>query len=338
MYKIIQKRKIWLSFSGLLVVASIIALSVWGLKFGIDFTGGSLLEVKFNESRPAVSDVNSALEGLDLGSLVVQNIGDNGMILRFQNTTEEKHQETLDKLRGLVDEDGSEDEEDSEKEVGNSKLEIDGATSTEEMASSTEDKVVVSNLEEMKYDSVGPVIGEELKSKSIQAIIIVLIAIVLFVAWAFKKVSKPVASWKYGLSAIIALFHDVIVVCGAFAVLGEFYNMEVNTPFVAAILTVLGYSVNDSIVVFDRVRENLPKSNDDFETTVNTSVNQTIRRSINTSVTTMLVLLAIVFWGGDSIRGFVLALTIGVFVGTYSSIFLASPVLVVWERLGKKAE
>ena len=190
-----------------------------------------------------------------------------------------------------------------------------------------------SQIEELRFDSVGPTIGQELKNKSVTAFIIVLIAIVLYIAWAFRKVSKPVASWKYGLSAIIALFHDVIIVLGVFAVLGEFYGVEINSAFVAAILTVLGYSVNDTIVVFDRVRENLPKSDDDFEGTVNTSVNNTITRSINTSVTTLIVLLSILIFGGSSIKDFVLALSIGVFIGTYSSIFLASPVLVLWEKM-----
>src|SRR3989339_122585 len=266
MYQIIQKRGIWITISTILVALSIIALFIWGLKFGIDFTGGSLLEVRFKNERPAINDVQKAVEDLDLGSLITQNVGDQGTILRFQNISEDKHQ-------------------------------------------------------------------EELKRKSITAIVIVLIVIVLYIAWAFRKVSRPVASWKYGISAIIALFHDVIIVVGAFAVLGRFYGIEVNAPFVAAILTVLGYSVNDTIVVFDRVRENLPKSDDNFEETINTSVNDTITRSINTSFTTILVLLAIFFFGGDSIKDFVLALSIGIFIGTYSSIFLASPILVIWEKV-----
>ncbi|MFH1412918.1 MAG: protein translocase subunit SecF, partial [bacterium] len=159
--------------------------------------------------------------------------------------------------------------------------------------------------------------------------------IILYVAWAFRKVSKPVASWKYGLAAIFALFHDVIIVVGLFSILGRFFAVEVNTAFVAALLMVLGYSVNDTIVVFDRVRENLPKSDLDFEGTVNYSINQTITRSINTSVTTLLVLLSIIILGGDTIRYFALALFAGAFIGTYSSIFLASPLLVWFEKIKK---
>ncbi len=331
MYQIIQKRKIWLSVSTVLVLTSITFLIMWGLNFGIDFTGGSLLEIKFTENnRPSVTEVNSVLSDLDLGSLITQPVDENGMILRFQNIDEVNHQEVLKRLNDLIAVDNAVTEEDM----------VTG-TSTNETASSsiaveTQDVAFVRGIEELRFDAVGPSIGQELKQKSISAMMVVLVAIVLYIAWAFRAVSKPVASWKYGLSAIIALFHDVIITMGVFAFLGEFYDVEITTAFVAAILTVLGYSVNDTIVVFDRVRENLPKSEEDFENTVNASVNQTIRRSINTSVTTLAVLLSIFFFGGDTIRDFVLALSIGVFVGTYSSIFLASPVLVLWERLGEK--
>ena len=304
MYKIIKKRKIWLTLSSVVVGFAIVAIIVWGLNFGIDFTGGSLLEVKFLQARPTVSEVQEKLTDLELGSLIVQPVGEDNMILRFQDTSEEKHQEILNRLNELVP-------NSNPSQEGNSEV------------------------EELRFDSVGPSIGQELKRKSIAAIIIVLIAIVLYIAWAFRKVSKPIASWKYGLTAVITLFHDVMIVVGVFAVLGKFAGMEINTAFVAAILTVLGYSVNDTIVVFDRIRENLPRSDEDFEGTVNISVNQTLRRSINTSITTLLVLLAVFFFGGSSIRDFVLALSIGVFIGTYSSIFLASPLLVVWEKMKK---
>ncbi len=334
MYNIIQRRKIWLGISGILVIISIVFLVIWGLKLGIDFTGGSLLEVRFNKERPTINEVQESLEGLDLGSLIIQPIDENGMILRFQNTSEDVHQEILSRLRGIY-----QNEEDNQQ---TKELEGNKATTTQENNATTTESATTENNQndsspviELRYDSVGPSIGAELKRKSVYAIILVLICIVLYVAWAFRKVSRPVASWKYGVAAIIALFHDVLITMGAFAFLGKFYGIEVNTPFVAALLTVLGYSVNDTIVVFDRIRENLPKSDEDFEDTVNISVNQTIRRSINTSLTTLLVLLSILFFGGESIRSFVLALSIGVFVGTYSSIFLASPILVVWEKLKK---
>lgn len=327
MYKIIPNRKIWLTFSGVLVAISLFSLLIWGLNLGIDFTGGSLLEVQFTENRPANNEVEVVLEDLDLGSLYVQPVDETNMLLRFQDISEDKHQEVLKRLRTNFGEDTSNGVE-LELETASSS----DATNTPEISVGY---VGDNGVIEQRYDSVGPTIGKELKEKSVSAMMMVLIFIVLYIAIAFRRVSKPVASWKYGLSAIIALFHDVIITMGVFAILGEFYDIEVNTPFVAAMLTVLGYSVNDTIVVFDRVRENLPKSHEDFEGTVNTSVNQTIRRSINTSVTTLIVLLAVLFFGGETIRSFVLALSIGVFVGTYSSIFLASPILVLWEKYRK---
>jgi len=342
MYKIIQKRKIWLSLSGTLVVLSVVALAIWGLDFGIDFTGGSLLEVNFFGSRPTVMEVQDELGDLDLGSLTVQPVGEKGIILRFQDINEDVHQQILEKINNISEGDNT------ALEVSNNDFRIDSEgdglvveqvdvntgeeLNVEGLVTATS-KAELTNIEEMRFDSVGPSIGQELKQKSVYAIFFVIIAIVLYIAWVFRKVSKPVASWKYGIAAIIALFHDVIITMGVFAILGKYFGIEINTPFVAAILTVLGYSVNDTIVVFDRIRENLPKSSEDFENTVNTSVNQTIQRSINTSLTTLLVLLSILFFGGGTIKDFVLALSIGVFVGTYSSIFIASPVLVVWERL-----
>jgi preprotein translocase subunit SecF len=341
MIRIIQNRKIWLTLSSVLVGSAIIAMILWGLNFGIDFTGGSLLEVKFIGARPNVNDVQAELSDLELGSLIVQPVGEDNMILRFQDTGEDKHQTVLQRLDSIAGSGQTQAEDSMGNEPAtaspdNLQAEGQGAENLDiEFESNDAQETALTNIEELRFDSVGPSIGEELKRKSIYAIFLVLIAIVLYIAWVFRKVSKPIASWKYGVTAIIALFHDVIITMGVFAVLGQHFNVEINTPFVAAILTVLGYSVNDTIVVFDRIRENLPRSDEDFEGTVNASVNQTITRSINTSLTTLLVLVSILLFGGGSIRDFVLALSIGVFIGTYSSIFLASPVLVVWERLRK---
>jgi preprotein translocase subunit SecF len=309
MYKIIPLRKIWLSLSAILVTLSIIAIAVWGLNFGLDFTGGSLLELKINNQEIDTTQIKEALAPLELSSLVVQPTENNTVLLRFQDNTENIHKEVISAL---------------ESSYG-----IDSSAEGEDLTNQA-------SIEELRFDSVGPSIGEELKNKSINAMILVLIIIVIYISLVFKKVSKPVASWKYGIVAIIALFHDLIITLGVFAVLGEFMNLEINTPFIAAILTVLGYSVNDTIVVFDRIRENLPKQLDNFAKTVNRSVNQTITRSINTSTTTLLVLLSVLFLGGNSIKEFILALAIGVLIGTYSSIFLASPLLVVWNDFVNK--
>lgn len=290
-----------MTISIILFIAAVVALFAWGLKFGIDFTGGSLLEVKFPDgARPEISAVEASLKNLNLGSLNIQPIDENGLIMKFQDSTDEKHKEVVSNLNGMIGDQAS----------GNS-------------------------IEELRYDSVGPSVGAELKKKSILAIFWVLLAIVIYIGIAFSKVSKPVSSWKYGVSALIAMFHDVIITLGVFAFLGKYFGMEINTPFVAAILTVLGYSVHDTIVVFDRTRENLPRSEESFEDTVNTSLNQTLVRSLVTSLTTLLTLMAIIVFGGVSIRSFAIALTVGIFIGTYSSIFVASPLLVYWEKLKK---
>ena len=259
------------------------------------------MEATFTGTRPAVDQVETGLADLKLSGLIVQPVGDHDMMLKFQDTTEETHQAVLSKLTVLakqLDQNGS--------------------------------------LLEQRFESVGPSIGAELKVKSLWAIFFALIAMLAYITYAFRKVSRPVASWKFGSAAIIAMFHDTVITMGVFAVLGHFYGIEINTPFVAAVLTVLGYSVHDTIVVFDRIRENLPKSDSDFEGTVNMSLNQTLVRSLNTSITVLLVLLSIIIFGGASIRTFAMALAIGIFFGTYSSIFVASPILVVWEKLGKK--
>lgn len=300
MYDIIGKRKIWFTISGVLVLASIISLFVWGLKLGIDFTGGSILEVSYSSQRPEISMVQESLKDLELQSLRIQPSGENDYILRFEEIEESTHQEIIDKLSAIT---------------------IDG--------------VEDNNLSELRFEAIGPIIGNELKAKALEAIVIVLVFIVLYIAYAFRKVSKPVASWKYGLSAIVALAHDILIITGVFSVLGFVANVEVDSLFVTALLTILGFSVHDTIVTFDRTRENLFKNHDkSFKEIVNISVNQTIIRSINTSVTTLLVLLSIYFFGGQSIQNFVLALILGVIIGTYSSIFIASPLLVIWR--GKK--
>jgi len=298
MIKIIDKRKIWFSISGFLVLLSIMALIIWQINLGIDFTGGSLMEVTFySEEMPTTEQVSNSLASLEIGEVIAQPFGEKDMILRFREVDEQKHQNILSSLKENF-----------------------GA-----------------GIEEQRFDSIGPSIGTELKEKSILAIIFVVIAIIIYIAWVFRKVSKPVSSWKYGIIAVIALIHDLIITLGIFSILSKFYSMEIGAPFVAAILTVMGYSVNDTIVVFDRTRENLAKHiEDDFGKTVERSVNQTITRSINTSFTTLIVLFSILIFGGSSIREFVLALIIGVSIGTYSSIFLASPLLVVANKILKK--
>lgn len=294
-YKIIKYRKLWLIVSAAITIVSIIALAIWGLKPGLDFTGGSLLEVKYASSQPSVSQIQDSLKSVGISSLIVQPAENGAVILRFQETTQDKHLAVVSAL-----------------------------------------KTASPDVEEVRFESIGPSVGEDLRSKSFWVIFLVLIIIILYVSMAFGKVSKPVASWKYGLISIIALFHDILITSGVFAFLGHFYGMEVNTPFVVALLTVLGYSIHDTIVVFDRTRENLPKSHSSFAETVDHSLNQTFVRSINTVITVLLSLLAVLIFGGASIRDFVLALMVGITCGAYSSLFVASPLLVYFEQWQKR--
>ncbi|MDP3837123.1 MAG: protein translocase subunit SecF [bacterium] len=297
-YKIINRRKIWLSLSAVLVALSIVSLLTFGLRWGLDFTGGSILEVKFNSELPSVTEVQAKLAGAPISSLTIQPT-EESIILRFQESDEDTHQTVLALLSDLPQ--------------------------------------AAEGIEEIRFEGIGPSIGQELRSKAFWLMLIVLIVIIAYVAFTFQRVSKPVASWKYGVIAIIALAHDIIITLGIFALLGRYAGVEISAAFVVAILTVLGYSVNDTIVVFDRTRENLPKSATSFAETVNTSLNQTFVRSINTVITTLLALLAVYFFGGESIRNFVLALIIGIFFGAYSSLFVASPLLVSWEKWQRRS-
>ena len=199
----------------------------------------------------------------------------------------------------------------------------------------------VGTAREEQFTSVGPSIGAELLSKAWVAVALVVVSIILFIAFAFRHVSKPVASWKYGVVAIATLAHDILVPVGLFAFLGYLWGAEVDALFIVALLTILGVSINDTIVVFDRIRENLrgneeARREEAFESVVGKSISQTIARSINTSVTVLLVLAALFFWGPEATKAFALTLIVGMIAGTYSSIFLASPMLVVWERWSRK--
>lgn len=298
--RIIQNRKFTYIFSFILIFVSILSLIGLGLKPGLDFSGGSLLEIRFEAMpRPDNEAIREVLEDFDLGEMRVQPSGEASVILRFKNINEEIHQQLIISLESLVSEDGL--------------------------------------LIEERFESIGPVIGQELRRRAWWAITLAVMMIIIYIAYAFRKVSKPIASWKYGVAAIIALIHDIIIVAGLFSLLGYFIGAEVDSLFITALLTILGFSVHDTIVVFDRIRENLSRHySADFEAVVNDSVNQTITRSINTSFTTLLVLVTLYLFGGQTISNFVLALIAGVIIGTYSSIFIASPILVSWQLIERK--
>ncbi len=280
-------------FSGLLIIASVASLVVFGLKFGIEFTGGSTMEVGFQDLRPANEQIQNNLSQFNLGEIVVRPTENNGVILQFKGIDETVHQQILLKLSEL------------------------------------------SKVEERSFEYIGPSIGQELKQKTMLSMFLALLAITLYIAFAFRKVSRPIASWKYGITSLIALFHDILIPLGVFAILGELYNIEITIPIIAALLTILGFSVHDTIVIFDRIRENiLRKGMGQFEETVDWSLNQTFGRSISTVFTTLLVLFSIFFFGGQTLKYFSLALIIGITSGAYSSIFIAGPLLVSWHKWG----
>lgn len=297
----IKYSKFWLIFSGAISALCIAVLVMWGLKPGIDFTGGSLLELSFSK-RPESEEVRKVFDGLDIKNAALQKTGDNGLIVRTSMLTEPEHQFVLAELAKKF-------------------------------------QTADNQIHEERFETIGSSVSKQLRSRAAWAIALVNLGIIVYVAYAFRKVSRPVASWKYGVLAIVALLHDVLLVMGVFAVLGRFFGVEVDTAFVVAILTVLGYSVNDTIVVYDRIRENLLRhSADNFEEVVNIGLNETLMRSINTTFKTMLPLFALYFVGGASIHYFVLALLIGIASGAYSSIFIASPLLVVaykWQERRK---
>lgn len=294
-------QKIFYLSSLVLLIVSIVVLGVFGLPLGIDFKGGSLMEIKFLPAPSGSIEILDApqikeiLKEFELGSMSIQTSDGDALILRFREIDESIHKNILVKLNA-----------------------VSGVS-----------------IEETRFDSVGPVIGKETTSKSIKAIIFVLVMIVVYVAFAFRKLSFPIKSWWYGIVALVTLFHDVLITLGVFSVYLYFVGGEVGVPFIAAVLTILGYSVNDTIVVFDRVRENLLKLGGrlDFDNIVVRSVKESLVRSVNTSLTTLFVLLAIFFFGGATIKDFVLVLIIGIIVGTYSSLAVAAPLLASWVRL-----
>ncbi len=297
---IVNHRKFFFILSGLLVAGSIVAMFAFGLFKGkdlsIDFTGGSLLEVAF-PVRPDIATVNAVLNTQNLGDYTVTPVGANDYMIKTR--------------------------------------ELSPAEKTQvEMALSTDPTNPVT---EVSFDSIGPSVGAQLETKAFEAIAVVILCIVLFITFAFRKVSYPVASWKYGFATIVALAHDVIIPTGVFLVWSHFRGGQVDLLFVTALLAILGYSVHDTIVVFDRVRENLrldnaSKSKTTFAETVGASVTQTFGRSINTSFTIFLALVALYFIGGTTTKDFAFVLLVGVITGTYSSIFVASPLLVTLQK------
>lgn len=287
MIRVVRYRWFWYVVSGALVIGSIASLFMYGLRFGIDFTGGALLELSWKADRPTTEQLRALFAEEGINDVVIQPVATQETLLRFASITEEKHQQLSSHLALL------------------------GA------------------FTENRFETIGPAIGKELQQKALWSIVLIIIAITLYVAWAFRHVSRPIASWKYGVITIIALLHDVILPIGIFSILGKFAGIEIASSFIVALLTILGYSVNDTIVVFDRIRENLMRVGTtlSFDEIIDRSITQTLARSLNTTLTTLLALVAIFLFGGESVKYFALALIIGIASGAYSSIFIASPLL-----------
>lgn len=290
----VKYNKLYYFISGVLILASIVCLAKFGLKFSIDFLGGSILEFEL-EKRPENSVIQEKLNKFDLGEITIQPTEERGVILRLKSIDETTHQQILSSLNEI------------------------------------------SKVDEKRFESIGPAIGKELKGKTLLLIIVSLIALLVYIAIAFRKISGTISSWQYGVVSIITLAFDVLIPISVFALLGKIYNIQFNIPIVAALLTILGYTINDKVIVFDRVRENLLRSREEnFEDLVNQSLNQIIGRSLSTGTCTLLVLFSLFFFGGETLKYFALTLIIGIVIGTYSSLFIASPLLISWEKWRRK--
>ncbi|MDO8490896.1 MAG: protein translocase subunit SecF [Dehalococcoidia bacterium] len=301
MIDFVAKRYWYFLLSVVILVPGIISLFAFGLKPSIEFSSGSTMTVQF-DNAVNLTDLRSEMAALGHGDAVVQSVGQSGKEYLLRTRTLEPEQK--DAQGNVIP---------SEKEA------IEEALTARFGA-----------LKVVDYYSVSPTVASEIVQKTLFAAVIAAVGILLYITWAFRKVAK---SFRYGVSAIIALAHDVILVVGTFALLGKLFNIEVDAMFIVGVLTVMGYSVHDTIVVFDRIRENLKRGTGyDLETTVNNSIMETLGRSLNTSLTTLFVLFALFLFGGTTIRNFVLVLILGIATGTYSSIFVAAQCLVVWEK------
>lgn len=296
---IIKRKYIFFLISGLMILSSVAAIFVFGFKPGIEFTGGTLWQIEISNIDYQIS--SDKIRNFFENELLEKNVNvysteEGGFLIRLNELSEEKHQDYLLKLKDRF-----------------------------------------GKVSEFRYDSIGPAIGKELKNKAVWAMILVLLGISVYVIYAFRKASLMFASWKYGLITLLTLFHDVLIAAGFLAFLGFWRGIELDTKFVVAILVVLGFSVHDTIVVFDRIRENIlmSRSRSDLPEIVNLSVNQTIARSINTSLTLVLTLVALIFFGPLSLKYFAALIAVGIIVGTYSSIFIASPLLTIGMKSGK---
>ena len=313
MLDIVGKRGWYFLFSALILLPGLISMMIpsgWfsldsGLKAGIDFTSGSVLNVTF-EGPVSVKDAQARMDELGYPETLIQRVGDRSLFIRTKQL----------------------DSEDSGGGPYTPGCITDGLSERQCIQDDLES--FIGPIEGVDFASVSPIVAKETVRNAFYAVLAAAVFILLYIWYAFRRVPKP---YRYGVSAVLALVHDVVFVLGIFSILGKVINMEVNSMFIVGMLIVIGYSVNDTIVMFDRIRENIARHPDrPLEDLVNLSIMETAARSLNTSLTTLFILLAMLFLGGPSIRGFLLSVAIGIVVGAYSSIFIASQFLVIWER------
>lgn len=294
MFDFIGKKWFYFIFSGLIIIPGIISLALYGVRPAIDFTGGTLIEYQIpnSSSQKTNEDIRKIAESQKIEVASIQQSGKDTYLLRLK---------PIDKEENL-------------------KLQI-------------EIKKQFGEFRELRFETVGPSIGHETAINAVRGVIIASLAIILYVAFAFRQIPKPYSSFRFGICAVFSLIHDVLIMLGLFSIFGHFFKVEIDTLFITALLTIMGFSVHDTIVVFDRIRENLKRmSGAPFDVIVNESIVQTLARSLSTSLTVLMTLFALFLFGGETIRWFVIALLIGVTSGTYSSIFNAAPLLVVWQE------
>lgn len=295
--------KIFFFFSVLLTIAALVTtLVIWkktnGDFLSVDFRGGSVFQISFSSSVPTITEIQNELKDVPgLAEASMNTVGEKSVIIRSRSLSDDARQTVLSKL--------------SAKYGG---------------------------VTQDRFDEIGPTVGKELKNKSVKAVVILLVVIIVYISLVFRTMSRVLSPWALGVAAVLALLHDVIIPVGIFSLLGYYGHIEITAVFVAAALTILGYSVSDTVVVFDRVRENVIKygGKESFAALMHKSILQTLTRSINTSMTTLISLLAIFFFGGESIKYFALALIIGIISGTYSSMFIAAPIVVWWHERRRK--
>lgn len=288
---IVKHRSLFFWITGVILVASVASIFVYGLPLGIDFTGGSLMEVSYSGAHPSLSDIQKKVDTVSVGLSSVRSIGDNAVSIRTRTMTPGEHEAVLAALSAN--------------------------------ASTTE----------LSYTSVGPALGSQFTHKALWAIFAVVLVIMLYIAFAFRKVSRPVPAWGYGITVVAMLAIDIIVPTGFYAAYCHFTGAEVDSLFIVALLSLLGYCVNDVIVIFDRIREHLARNEksgtrEEFEDTVGKSISETMNRSINTALTVVLALLALIFLGAESTRNFAIVMLVGIVAGTFSSIARSAPLLI----------